>query len=81
LALSGGAVAAMCRSRRIIMLARDLSVIHVCAWASQVMLQLFNQINARKLHGERDVFQGLFEVTDLPKTPQTPSPKPSKPQT
>lgn len=25
-----------------------------------VMMQLFNEINARKIHGERNVFEGIF---------------------
>lgn len=25
-----------------------------------VMMQLFNEINARKIHGERNVFDGIF---------------------
>lgn len=24
------------------------------------MMQLFNEINARKIHGERNVFEGIF---------------------
>lgn len=26
-----------------------------------VMMQLFNEINARKIHGERNVFDGIFK--------------------
>lgn len=25
-----------------------------------MMMQLFNEINARKIHGERNVFEGIF---------------------
>jgi len=25
-----------------------------------VLMQIFNEINARKIHGERDVFTGIF---------------------
>lgn len=38
----------------------DLSVHYTLIFNTFVMLQLFNEINARKLHGEWNVFSGLF---------------------
>lgn len=40
--------------------ARELSAQFTLVFNAFVLMTLFNEINARKLHGERNVFKGIF---------------------
>ncbi|KAJ4929290.1 hypothetical protein JOQ06_004900 [Pogonophryne albipinna] len=39
------------------------SVHYTIVFNTFVLMQIFNEINARKIHGERNVFEGIFKNT------------------